>query len=437
MKLKSIKINNYRCFKELNVDLDENLNVIVGINGAGKTSILEAMTVALGTYFVRMDIPVSMNIKRKDVRLEAYEIGETDDVQPQYPVGISATADFDGKEIEWMRTLNSENGKTTLVDAKDMTELSLDIQSRLRNGDADLVLPMFAYYGTGRLWDYHKEKRSDAFKASNRANGYIDCLDGTANIKLMINWFQKKTIQSAQKNGNGLNSYLQLPVVYHAMAKCYANVSHHTDVRVQYNLDTNEIDFYYKDNDGKEMHIPLSQLSDGYKSTISLIADIAYRMAVLNPQLGTATLEKTEGVVLIDEVDLHLHPAWQHSILSDLRDIFPAIQFIVTTHAPAVISSAKSDNLLLLSDYDVIGVSSEIFGNDVNSILTDIMDAKERNPIVADMFLKYYDHLNAGKYDDAESVLDEIDAERGGHDKTVAGERVKLKLERIRGGKNG
>ena len=183
------------------------------------------------------------------------------------------------------------------------------------------------------------------------------------------------------------------------------------------------------------MNIPLSQMSDGYKSTISLVADIAYRMAILNPQLEANVLKDTDGVVLIDEVDLHLHPAWQHRILSDLMCIFPKIQFIVTTHAPAVISSAKSENLVILENYEVMGANSEIYGNDINSILKSVMGVSDRNPVIAELFDKFYSLLNDVQYDEAEKILDKIDEQRDYHDKEAAADRVKLKLERIRGGR--
>ncbi len=436
MKIKSVQLKNYRCFKDLTIEFHDHLTVLVGNNGAGKTAILEAIVVALGTFFMKMDEPSSKNIQKKDVRLEAFEIENTIDVQPQYPTEIMATGEVGGQDIRWKRGLNSAKGKPTSGDAREMTEISAEYQEQMRAGNVNLVLPMLAYYGTGRLWDYHKEKSTDTFKTSTRTNGYIDCLDGTANIKLMMNWFKKQEIQFAQKNAAGFNASIQLPTVYQAMAACYERVSGQNNVNVSYNLDTNEIDFFYKDKDGNGMRIPLSQMSDGYKCTLSLIADIAYRMAVLNPMLGTSILTETDGVVLIDEVDLHLHPGWQHHILSDLREIFPKIQFIVTTHAPAVISSTKSENLLLLSDYDIENTSFESFGNDVNSILTDIMGVSERNPEIAAQFDEFYRLMNARDFDKAEEILDQIDEKRNFHDETIVAQRVKLKLERIRTKKN-
>ena len=166
----------------------------------------------------------------------------------------------------------------------------------------------------------------------------------------MMNWFKKKTIQTMQICSEALGKSIELSVVYRAMQMCFQRVTGYSDVDFNYNLDTNEIECRYVDEDGLSMSVPLPQMSDGYKSTISLIGDIAYRMAVLNPQLGMDVIDETDGIVLIDEVDLHLHPAWQHRILGDLQEIFPKIQFIVTTHAPAVISSAKSENLVILKD---------------------------------------------------------------------------------------
>ena len=113
----------------------------------------------------------------------------------------------------------------------------------------------------------------------------------------------------------------------------------------------------------------MKHLSDGYKNTLSMIADIAYRMAVLNPWLLEKVLKETLGIVLIDEIDLHLHTKWQQRIITDLRSIFPKVQFIVSTHAPIVISSVKKDNLLILQDLQADNPIIETYGKDANTIL--------------------------------------------------------------------
>lgn len=192
----------------------------------------------------------------------------------------------------------------------------------------------------------HREKKNDTFEKNNRSNGYIDSLDGAANDKLMMKWFQKMTIQELQRK----QEIPEFTAVRTAMEQVFASITGFSDVNVQFNLDTGDIDVIYYDQNNEHVRIPLSLLSDGYKCTISLIADIAYRMAILNPQLLDKVLTETEGIVLIDEVDLHLHPTWQKRILKDLLDIFPRVQFIVSTHAPEVINSVRSDSVVILKD---------------------------------------------------------------------------------------
>lgn len=191
-----------------------------------------------------------------------------------------------------------------------------------------------------------REKKNDTFEKNNRSNGYIDSLDGAANDKLMMKWFQKMTIQELQRK----QEIPEFTAVRTAMEQVFASITGFSDVNVQFNMDTGDIDVIYYDQNNEHVRIPLSLLSDGYKCTISLIADIAYRMAILNPQLLDKVLTETEGIVLIDEVDLHLHPTWQKRILKDLLDIFPRVQFIVSTHAPEVINSVRSDSVVILKD---------------------------------------------------------------------------------------
>ena len=119
-------------------------------------------------------------------------------------------------------------------------------------------------------------------------------------------------------------------------------------------------------------------MSDGYKNTLSMISDIAYRMAVLNPQLGEHVLDKTPGIILIDEIDLHLHPEWQQTILNDLQNVFPKVQFIITSHAPVVINSVEREHIRILDNGHVYMPVVQTYGRDVNSILREVMGVGER-----------------------------------------------------------
>lgn len=437
MYLEKLKLHNFRCYEKLEIDFNRQLTVLVGKNGSGKTTVLEAIAIVLGTWFVGFNIVNAKGInKRTDPLRKAYQIGATDDVQTQFPVEIEAWGKIEESKdqiLHWKRELYTPTGTMTTKDAKEIVEYAAEYQKAISEGRTDIYLPMVAYYGTGRLWDYHRQKRTDVFKVSSRTNGYIDCLDGTANVKLMMDWFQIMTINKYQRQEENLESNPELDTVYLAMEKCLTNLSGYSDVKIRYNMGTQELDVYYSEQDKQRMRIPLNQLSDGYKGMISLVADIAYRMATLNPQLGTEVLSKGDGVVLIDEVDLHLHPAWQQKVIDNLMNIFPKVQFIVSTHAPAIISSVKTDKLRILSNKEVCMTANQVYGKDVNSVMKEIMGVNDRPDQFVELFEKFYRLLSEKKYDEAGAVLDKLDEERGYHDPEIVKCRVKLKLERMRG----
>ena len=171
-------------------------------------------------------------------------------------------------------------------------------------------------------------------------------------------------------------------------------------------------------------------MSDGYKSTISLVADIAYRMAVLNPQcLGDVCL-KTDGIVLIDEVDLHLHPAWQKRILHDLIEIFPQVQFVVSTHAPEVINSVPREQVIVLENYQALPAPAETYGKDANSILRSIMRVTERPDDIMKQFEMFYRAIDKHDYTQADKLLNDLE-ELIGDDPELAAMRIQLDLEQI------
>lgn len=431
MYLKKISLENFRCFEKVEADLQKKLTLVVGANGAGKTSLLESIAIAMSTMFTAFDGAKAMNITKESAHLKAYKIGSTDNVQPQYPVRIGAWAQLDERpEIYWERTLNTAKGKTTIKDAKQILEVASDYQKRLQEGDTSLLLPIIAYYGTGRQWDYHREKQADISEKNTRTNGYIDCMSGTANIKLMMNWFLKMTVQKYQNQENGYGPVPELEAVFSAMEQCCNRITGSNDAKIQYNIETKEIDVAYTDAQGMRMCIPLNQLSDGYKSTISLVADIAYRMAVLNPQCLGEVCKKTDGIILIDEVDLHLHPAWQKQLLHDLTEIFPNVQFVVSTNAPEVINSVAREQVVVLENYQALPAPAETYGKDANSILRAIMRVKERPDDIMEKFEQFYHAIDAQEYTLANEIIGNLD-EILGDDPDLTAMHIQLDLEQM------
>lgn len=429
MKVNSIELKNFRGFEEFRAELNQDLTVIVGDNGAGKSSVLDALAIAIGTFLVGLDGIPSIGISKNDAMNKSYDMGSVVDLQPQYPVSIQAEGIMDGRPITWLRELNGSEGRTTIGGAKELIDIAQNYQARVRAGDKTAILPILSYYGTGRLWAQKKEKKaSQQIEKFSRLVGYTDCLAAESNDKLMMKWFEKMTIQEA------VNQKIspEFAMVKRAVSKCYEGITGYKDVSVLFNLDTHGIDVLFTDKAGIRQRCPMKDLSDGYKLTLSMISDIAYRMAILNPQLLGDVLTLTPGVVLIDEVDLHLHPVWQQRILKDLREIFPAVQFIVTTHAPSVINSVRKENLLILSNNEAgYQPREEVYGSDVNSVLSSVMSASERPVEIKNLFTAFYHAIDKGSLTDGENILNQIEALIGSSDPELTSARVTLELEKM------
>ena len=161
MFLKSMILRNFRCFSFMEVYFNNRLTVVVGNNGAGKSTMLEAAAIAAGTLTFAMDGLTNYGIRKGDAHYRCFDLGSNVDVQPQFPVEITAFGEVDGKEVIWSRSLNSAKGRGGLASAKELTAIAREYQERMRNGDKELKLPIISYYGTGRLWDQHREKKSD------------------------------------------------------------------------------------------------------------------------------------------------------------------------------------------------------------------------------------------------------------------------------------
>ncbi|MEE1124584.1 MAG: AAA family ATPase [Acutalibacteraceae bacterium] len=427
MKISNIKIENFRCFQNLSVKFDSQMNVIAGNNGAGKSSILDAVSVGVGSFLLGIEDVSAPGIYKSDVRFVSYEVGSVIDRQPQFPVKIECNGVVDNKQIMWTRQLNTGSGKTTYGDAFSIKDIASSMQNSIREGNNQTHLPIISYYGTGRLWAQKREKNNAIEKnLKNRLSGYIDCLSSMSNEKLMIKWFQKMTMQELQDG----EKIPELTAVETAVSQCYQGSGIiANNVKVRFNIKSNELEITYLDEDGKKQKHPFHELSDGFKNTLSLVADIAYRMAVLNPQFFSDVTRKTTGVVIIDEIDQHLHPKWQKNILKNLMTIFPKVQFIVTTHSPSVISSAKKHQLIVLDDGNVHYYDDEIYGKDVNSVLSEIMEVNARPDDVELEFSKFYDYLEDEKYDKAREVLVKLSDLLGNRDNGVISATVALDFE--------
>jgi predicted ATP-binding protein involved in virulence len=157
-------------------------------------------------------------------------------------------------------------------------------------------------------------------------------------------------------------------------------------------------------------------LSGGYRNMVALVAGIGWRASVLNPHHGPNAHKLAEGIVLIDELDLHLHPAWQRSIVEDLRRTFPKIRFIVTTHSPQIVASVRREQVRLLDRNQLVSGKPYVEGRDSSELLEDVFGVPARPEEVKTEIREVYQLIEAAKLGEARVRLDKLEERLGPHD---------------------
>jgi predicted ATP-binding protein involved in virulence len=362
LNLKALKLLDYRCFEALDIDFHPQLTVLVAANGAGKTSILDAIAVAFGPFVGAFDEAVGKHFEASDIR--QYKVRETATHEMEYaPGGVRLEASGfipdsligsdaeQGQPSTWLRTLTGPTkAKTTIKDAKELIEYGKQLQEAIRTPGKQVLLPLLAYYGTGRLWQQKKLMEKKKILRTSRTIGYTDCLDPASSYKAFVEWFRywnfnaKEARIKAQEMGRHatrteFDGYIQS--VSKAVNICLEPAGWEN---IEYSF-THDALVAHHEQFGQ---LPVELLSDGIRNMIGMVADIAFRATKLNGHLGAEAAARTPGIVLIDEVDMHLHPEWQQVVLQNLICAFPAMQFIVTTHSPQVLSTVSRDNIRIL-----------------------------------------------------------------------------------------
>ncbi len=335
MRIEKIIIDNFRCFEHKEIHFHPQFNVIIGENGLGKTAVTDAIAYLLKPYCSFFHLS-NLAINKKDIRRLSVEPIEA--VSPKNTKLFIAVENFLIKTTTW----EIEQNIAMLYETHEMTE-------KIHNEMRDIFdyneyisnipkLPIIAYYPANRTPPLTSEIEADRLAPNaSRKIGYenalynqnIDIKAITARIKTLDYALYAKSKYS--KNAAQLIR-LELACMQQAMANCIPNVE---EIGFDPN-DWNELMIHFKDEEPK----PFSMLSEGFRNMLAIVADIAHRCARLNPHLNENILTETEGIVIIDEIDLHVHPNWQRNIVGNLKKTFPKIQFIVTTHSPFIVQSA-------------------------------------------------------------------------------------------------
>ena len=274
------------------------------------------------------------------------------------------------------------------------------------------------YYGEimqdGKRVKWLDNRRKQYF----RTVGYTDTLEEASNIKLLLNWCLKMEQTAFQKN----QKIAEYEAVKDAVGRFMGLMDHGEAYSVFY--DRQQEGLLYKEGDSV---LPVSDLSAGYQSLIWMVLDIAYRMAVLNPFMKEHVAE-SGGVVLIDELDMHLHPKWQWKVINALRGTFPNVQFIAATHSPILFASAR-DVWVIDIDHDQISYVPSHYGIDINTSVSNYQGTtylpEELEQLVADIT----DDLDNMDYQAAQKKLDYLSRLADSGSPIVTALQTRLEME--------
>jgi len=362
MYIKEIEFMNFRFFKKTKYCNFSNFNIIIGDNGIGKTSFIKGLNVLMAAFFDPIKYTAKHYFEKHDIRINY------DDMNPKYSpnVAINGIIVINNNEFIVSRNLEKKGKRTQTIGNEFIIEVK-KIQEGVLNKEV-IDLPVLVYYPATRdsnevtiplsssIADFLKIKNPSVnykdflvwyehqIRDNERFIGYYNSTKPTTNYQFFLHWFKKISLE-ANTSVAALN---KLNFVRTQILKSLDNFK-----EVLYSEKYDIILLVL--NSGTI--IPINRLSDGYKRNLSIIGDIAFRCISLNPHLNNDA-NKSKGIVLIDEIDLHLHPTWQKEIINDLTDLFPNLQFFASTHSPFIIQELNNGTLIELSKENAISINS-------------------------------------------------------------------------------
>ncbi len=392
MLIKKLTLTNFRAYTQAEFEFKQGLNLLVGINGVGKTSVLDALRVCLSVIYPE----ISETKQRKESFNETdIKIGAT---------SLQVSCDFSHLGIDYnllivKRKKNIVENKTTnireqVIDVPDQEIITPKIDIGDKNFSNAGNDPVGIFFSTKRSL-VEDTKVSKTVAQAGQAAAHAEALSENRvfNLRLFTDWYRAQKALSTEDVQIG-NNLTAIQSVVESFLPGFHNLrAEENDGKFELWIDKND------------MPLTVYQLSDGERGMLAVAIDIARRLVLANP-VSEDPVKSGDGVILIDELDLHLHPKWQRSIAYNLVRIFPNCQFIATTHSPQIIPSLAPEKIQFI-DNDRVFNPERSLGVDTNWILKYLMDTNDRPGWADEAITKIEDLINEGDFEEARKLMTE------------------------------
>ncbi|MBB57577.1 MAG: ATP-binding protein [Rhodospirillaceae bacterium] len=386
MKLERLSLVHCGGFEQIDIDFERDVTLIAGVNGVGKSTLLKVLAVVLSrampeftpsrsapNYFTNDDIHGDKSSLEVSARLE---------IDGQIiNAGIQRLRDADEKGDRFVLLHQAE----TSAEATDFVE---SLRTRTLTGDLEAGMgetrtalaklknaanPPLAVYFTPKRQLPGQPRTLPEVKPFDPSIAYGRALhDREVELREFMHWFRTQEKLGATNEPRRLKVLEALRAVVTDLVPDFSNLRIQENPRLGFVVDKRGLPFY------------LHQLSDGERGLLALVFDLTRRLAIANPDSDNPIAEGV-ALVLIDEIELHLHPKWQRDVLGRLQKIFKNCQFVVTTHSPLVLGEveARCVRFLEFDNSKVISTTpAEAYGMDANRILQELMGAPVRNKAI-------------------------------------------------------
>lgn len=410
MKIKKLKMQSFRGISDLTLDFDQKLNILIGNNGSGKSSILDCLSAFLSHIADQVKIlyPNKDNFLRA-MSGQSKNIFLDDDISTGSTESLKTSLEsiFNSVTIEYtIKKVRYEFSNVSALLAQEKQDSYLTQNLSIPTLVTTDKIPTLVYYSVKRdiLFDDFQDSQED--KNHSILNVYNRAFTGGQVVfNEFFEWFRMlEEVENELIRDNPNYRDKQLESVRQAI---YTFLPEFKDLRIRRRP---ELRMTVTKN-GAELTI--NQLSDGEKNLLAMVGDLARRLAIANPDMENP--EQGSGVVLIDEIELHLHPKWQRMVIPALLRTFPNCQFIITTHSPQVLGEIKDGKIFRLANTES-GVTAEIvrtYGRDSNRILEDEMGVPKRNQKIKDDLLNLFRLIDDGNLIQARELQASLKEEIG------------------------